>query len=107
MPDPGVLLHRGVYYAFGTTGRDRKDDGRVFTLLRSRNLVEWEALGGALTAPSADARVQYWAPEPAYHDGTFYLYYAMGGVEEERFELRVATSRAPEGPYADTGAGPA
>jgi beta-xylosidase len=103
MPDPGVLLHRGVYYAFGTTGRERKGDGRVFTLLRSRDLVSWEELGGALTPPSPDARYEYWAPEPAFHDGTFYLYYAMGGVEEERFDVRVATSRAPEGPYVDTG----
>jgi beta-xylosidase len=103
MPDPGVLTHRGAYYAFGTTGRDRKGDGRIFTLLRSTDLVSWQELGGALTPPSPDARYEYWAPEPAFHDGTFYLYYAMGGVEEERFEVRVATSARPEGPYADTG----
>jgi len=103
MPDPGVLLHQGVYYAFGTTGRERKGDGRIFTLLRSTNLVEWQELGGALTPPDPDERYEYWAPEPAFHDGTFYLYYAMGGVEEEKFALRVATSAAPEGPYADTG----
>ena len=103
MPDPGVLLHRGVYYAFGTTGRERKGDGRIFTLLRSTDLVDWRELGGALTPPSADTRYEYWAPEPAFHDGTFYLYYAMGGVEEERFALRVATAPAPEGPYVDTG----
>jgi beta-xylosidase len=103
MPDPGVLEQRGVYYAFGTTGRDRKSDGRIFTVLRSTDLVDWEELGGALTPPSPDARYEYWAPEAAFHDGTFYLYYAMGGVEEEKFELRVATSAAPEGPYADTG----
>src|SRR3712207_6756009 len=103
MPDPGVLRHQGVYYAFGTTGRERKGDGRIFTLLRSTNLVAWEELGGALTPPDPDTRYEYWAPEPAYHEGTFYLYYAMGGVEEEKFALRVATSTRPEGPYADTG----
>lgn len=104
MPDPGVLQHAGVYYAFGTTGRERKRDGRIFTLLRSTDLVRWEELGGALTPPDADARYEYWAPEPAYHDGRFYLYYAMGGVEEEKFALRVATSDRPDGPYTDTGA---
>ena len=41
MPDPGVILHEGVYYAFGTTGKDRKADGRIFTLLRSTDLVNW------------------------------------------------------------------
>ena len=103
MPDPGVMLHQGVYYAFGTTGRERKADGRIFTVLRSRDLVQWEELGGALTPPDADARYEYWAPEAAFHDGTFYLYYSMGGVEEEKFALRVATSATPEGPYTDTG----
>ena len=103
MPDPGVLRHEGVYYAFGTTGRERKADGRVFTLLRSPDLVAWEELGGAVVPPSDDARYEYWAPEPAHHEGTFYLYYAMGGVEEEKFALRVATSLRPEGPYVDTG----
>ncbi len=104
MPDPFVLRHRGVYYAFGTTGGERKRDGRVYTVLRSTNLVDWQELGGALVAPSADTAYQYWAPEVAYHGGTFYLYYSMGGKEEEKFELRVATSRRPEGPYKDAGA---
>ncbi len=103
MPDPGVLRHDGVYYAFGTTGAERTPDGRVFTVLRSPDLVTWEPLGGALLPPSADARYEYWAPEAAAHDGRFYLYYAMGGVEELHFELRVATSERPEGPYTDTG----
>ena len=103
MPDPGVMRHDGAYWAFGTTGRERKADGRIFTVLRSTNLVDWQEAGGALVPPSDDARFEYWAPEPAFHDGTFYLYYAMGGVEEEKFALRVATSRSPGGPYTDTG----
>jgi arabinan endo-1,5-alpha-L-arabinosidase len=103
MPDPFVLRHRGVYYAFGTTGGERKGDGRIFTLLRSDDLVNWRELGGALLEPTADRDYQFWAPEVAYEAGTFYLYYAMGGKEEEKFELRVATSRRPEGPYKDSG----
>ena len=103
MPDPFVLRHRGVYYAFGTTGAERKRDGRIFTLLRSTDLVDWRELGGALVPPSPDPAYQYWAPEVAHHGGTFYLYYSMGGKEEEKFELRVATSRRPEGPYRDNG----
>jgi beta-xylosidase len=103
MPDPFVLRHRGVYYAFGTTGGERKADGRIFTLLQSNDLVNWRELGGALTEPTPDRAYQYWAPEVAYEGGTFYLYYSMGGKEEEKFELRVATSRRPEGPYKDAG----
>ena len=102
MPDPFVLRHKGVYYAFGTTGVERKADGRIFTLLRSTNLVDWQELGGALTPPTLDRAFQYWAPEVAYHQGTFFLYYSMGGKEEEKFELRVATSDQPQGPYKDS-----
>jgi arabinan endo-1,5-alpha-L-arabinosidase len=54
IPDPFVLRHRGVYYAFGTTGGERKADGRIFTVLRSTNLVDWREAGGALTPPTPD-----------------------------------------------------
>ena len=103
MPDPGVMRHQGAYYAFGTTGGERKADGRIFTLLRSRDLVTWEELGGALTPPSADAEAQYWAPEAAAEGGRFYLYYAAGHPGEERMALRAAVADRPEGPYTDTG----
>lgn len=102
MPDPSVILYKGVYYAFGTTGTDRVD-GRIFTLLRSTNLVNWEKLGGALTPPSPNPDYQYWAPEITFNDGKFYLYYAQGLFHPYRFENRVAVSTNPEGPYTDTG----
>lgn len=103
MPDPTVLRHDGAYYAFGTTGRERKSDGRIFTVLRSTNLVDWTELGGALVPPSPDGRYEYWAPEAAESGGKFYLYYSMGGVEPESFKLRVGVSDKPEGPYVDAG----
>ncbi|HSA11241.1 MAG TPA: glycoside hydrolase family 43 protein [Candidatus Paceibacterota bacterium] len=103
MPDPSVIRYKGVYYAFGTTGNGRTPDDRIFTALRSRNLVDWEKLGGALIPPSPNRRAQYWAPEVTFDRGTFYMYYSMGGIETEKFEIRVASSRQPEGPYVDTG----
>lgn len=103
MPDPSVMRFQDFYYAFGTTGNARTADGRIFTMLRSTNLVDWQDLGGAMVPPSTDAAVQYWAPEITFNDGTYYLYYAMGGLEPEKFELRVATSSRPEGPYRDRG----
>ena len=101
MPDPSVIRSKDWYYAYGTTGGARTEDGRIFTTLRSRDLVSWERLGGALIPPSENRRVQYWAPEVTEHNGVFYLYYSMGGVEDEKFELRVATSPKPEGPFTD------
>lgn len=103
MPDPSVIRYQGTYYAFGTTGSERLPDGRIFTFLRSTNLVDWEKLGGALVPPSPNVHVQYWAPEITVNDDKFHLYYAMGGLEPEKFALRVATSSRPEGPFVDNG----
>lgn len=102
-PDPSVIRHGDAWYAFGTTGGETRRDGRHFTVLRSRDFVTWEDLGGALVPPVSGAGVQYWAPEVAEHAGKFYLYYAVGTPGEERMGLRVAVSRTPEGPYEDTG----
>jgi beta-xylosidase len=103
LPDPSVIRHGAMYYAFGTTGEDVKRDGRVFTVIRSPDLVTWEEVGGALTPPVRGRGVNYWAPEVAEHAGRFYLYYSVGTPGEERMALRVATSARPEGPYTDTG----
>jgi beta-xylosidase len=103
MPDPSVIRYQGFYYAFGTTGGARTPHGRIFTALRSRDLVDWETPGGALVPPSTNRRVQYWAPEVTHNGDTFYLYYSMGGIEPEKFEIRIATSPRPKGPYVDIG----
>jgi beta-xylosidase len=103
MPDPSVKKFGDYYYAFGTTGDQRLPDGRIFTELRSKDLVHWEPLGGALIPPSGDTRYQYWAPEIAENKGKYYLYYAMGGLEPEHFVLRVAVSDKPQGPFTDSG----
>lgn len=103
MPDPGVLRFGGRYYAFGTTGNRRLGDGQIFRLLISDDLVNWQDAGGALQPPFDNTDIQYWAPEVVHHQGTFYLYYSAGTLPDLRFEIRVATSQRPEGPYRDTG----
>jgi arabinan endo-1,5-alpha-L-arabinosidase len=103
MPDPSVKRFGDYYYAFGTTGNARLPDGRIFRRLRSRDLVHWEPLGGALTPPFPNRNYQYWAPEVTENGGRYYLYYAMGDGVPEHFVIRVGTSDKPEGPYADSG----
>jgi beta-xylosidase len=103
MPDPSVKKFGNYYYAFGTTGAERLPDGRIFTMLCSRDLVHWQQLGGALVPPSQSTNYQYWAPEITENQGRYYLYYAMGGVEPEHFVIRVGVSHKPEGPYQDSG----
>ncbi len=100
--DPFVLRHEGVYYAYGTG--PRADDGRVFPVLRSPDLVHWEAQGGALEPLSETARRDYWAPEVAARGGRFYLYYSVGGgADDSGHRLRVAVADHPAGPFRDSG----
>lgn len=103
LADPFLVRWQGSYYAYGTGAADR--EGKRFPLLRSPDLTTWEYLGGALAplphlAPNAD----YWAPEVAERDGTFYLYYSASPAEDvTRHRLRVATASHPAGPFHDTG----
>jgi GH43 family beta-xylosidase len=98
MADPFVLKHDGHYYAYGTAPAG--PGGKVFPVLGSRNLIDWESLGHALVAPGGH---DFWAPEVAYHDGTFYMYYSAQGIDGRDHQLRVATAPTPEGPFVDAG----
>ncbi len=95
LADPFVLKHNGIYYCYGTPPAGSVP---VFT---STDLVEWEPAGSALAA-SGEGKI-HWAPEVAYDNGTFYLYYSVGGSEGEGHQLRVATASDPGGPFADLG----
>ena len=97
--DPFVWRYKGVYYAVGT---GRTSGPRRFPLLRSKDLLNWESLGHALIPVSPELGNDYWAPEVAYDDGTFYLYYSVGHGDKGH-HLRVAASDRPEGPYQDCG----
>jgi GH43 family beta-xylosidase len=96
-PDPFVLKFRGEYFAYCT---DFWRDGRVFGVLRSRDLVNWTEVGGAMQKLDNDSPF-YWAPEVTYANGKFYLYYSVGN--EALMELRVAVSDRPEGGFVDSG----
>ena len=96
-PDPFVLKFRDTYYAYCT---DFAEDGNVFGILRSRDLVNWERIGGAMR-PLDPSPPFYWAPEVNYDNGKFYLYYAAG--PETVMEIRVAVSDRPDGGFIDSG----
>lgn len=99
--DPFVWRHNGCYYAVATSPAGA--DGRQFALLRSRDLKDWESLGWALEPVAEEFGNAYWAPEVAYHNGAFYLYYSVGHGHKAH-HIRVAVSDRPEGPYVDNGA---
>jgi beta-xylosidase len=105
--DPFVWRHGAEYWAVGTGagGETQASDGApsVFTVLRSPDFVTWQPAGKALVRPASELGDTFWAPEVAFHEGLFYLYYSVGRGDRHH-QLRVATSEAPGGPYRDVGA---
>lgn len=96
-PDPFVLKYCGEYWAY-CTGFQR--DGRIFGILHSHDLVNWQEVGSALD-PLPGNHTCYWAPEVSYDNGRFFLYYSVG--DETMMHIRVATAIHPAGPFVDSG----
>lgn len=106
--DPFVLRWGDGYHAYGTgEGLARGRDGapRAFTVLRSRDLREWEPLGGALVLPRGTETHAFWAPEVAEKNGRFFLYYSHAPQgRDERHRVHVAVGEDPAGPFTEAGA---
>jgi beta-xylosidase len=106
LADPFAFRVGDSYYAVGTGGPENhglQPDGRMFPLLRSRDLTEWEYLGGALAPLNDPEKPAYWAPEIAEKDGRYYMYYSAGGLEGEGQQLRVAVTGDLDEAFLDTG----
>jgi len=114
--DPFVWKHDGKYFAVGTgplgTIKDIREsdltssriDGedRAIPVLTSDDFVNWRSLGGALRVHEMFREKAFWAPEVAFHNGFFYMYYSTA-TEGLLHQIRVAKSSRPEGPYDDLG----
>lgn len=122
LADPFCLRVEGddgpTFYAYGTgssPGDAVEGDGRMFPVIRSRDLANWEYLGGALEILPQFAGGSYWAPEVAQRDGQFWMFYSAcpqrsrgessgsDGTGDETHRLRVAVADAPGGPFRDCG----
>lgn len=92
LADPFVLKFNGSYYAYGTPASG------AIPVLASPDLVNWTHAGVAVAAPPSPNQ-RHWAPEVAYENGRFFIYYSTGGPEGEGHQLRVAVATAPTGPF--------
>jgi beta-xylosidase len=101
--DPFVWKAGQTYYAVGTGSSSADDRGPShFPMLQSPDLIHWSPCGWALNKLGPEFGDAYWAPEVAYADGIYYLYYSVGHGHKSH-QLRVAISDSPSGPYTDTG----
>jgi arabinan endo-1,5-alpha-L-arabinosidase len=96
--DPFVLSHEGRFYGVGTG----PTESGVLPTLQSDDFANWKPGPGALIPPAGYENGDFWAPEIAFREGRFYLYYSVG-LGHTGHHLRVAVSDRPEGPYRDSG----
>ena len=102
--DPDVIRVGNTYYAYGTDAPEHptvRQSSREVPCLRSKDLVDWEFMGGVLVPPPNLKGLDFWAPEVAEIKGSFHLYYSAGEPEGQGHKLRVAISDSPEGPFLD------
>jgi beta-xylosidase len=102
--DPFVWKCGGVYYAIGTGSLEANGQtvGKIFPVLHSEDFFQWTFASNALIRPDPALGENFWAPEVAFFDDKFYLYYSVGHGDKNH-HLRVAISDSPQGPYRDCG----
>jgi beta-xylosidase len=90
LADPFILLHDGIYYAYGTGG------SQGISVYVSDDLATWKKTPApALAKKDSFGEKQFWAPEVYYkkENKTFYMFYS---AEEH---ICVATAPSPLGPF--------
>lgn len=100
LPDPHVIRHGEMYYAYGTNA-----PGDGYRVLTSKNLIDWKN-EGYVFKKTADSwgREHFWATCVIEKGGRFYLFYSsVGPVAGGRNSHRicVAVADAPTGPFKD------
>jgi len=97
--DP-VIIKQGEYYYLFTTSHG-------ISVKRSRDLITWEYMGAVFRPAPEWASEQIplfdgniWAPDIAYVDGKYYLYYSISsfGKNRSRIGLAVNTTLDPKDP---------
>ena len=98
------------WYAYCTTdplnGQDRTAGALNFHLipiLRSLDLVNWTYVGDAFAQRPSWVTGGPWAPDIAFFNGLYHLYYAAPDTTMGGSAIGVATSASPTGPFVDQG----
>lgn len=87
LADPFILLHEGVYYAYGTNHPDG------IAVYESSDMIHWRSRGLALRKEDTWATHYFWAPEVYKVGDRFLMYFS---AEEH---ISAAFSESPLGPF--------
>jgi arabinan endo-1,5-alpha-L-arabinosidase len=93
--DPAIVRHTdGTFYAYATGTN----------IIKSSDLVNWEAVGTALSRPAwAESGQNLWAPDVAYINGQYVMYYSLSKWDDLNPAIGIATASHPAGPWTDKG----
>jgi len=107
MHDPVMIRQNGTTYIFAT--------GKGIAVWSSTDLARWRREAPVFAEPPAwtvaavpTFRGFFWAPDISFHDGQYYLYYAVSAFGKNTSAIGVATnvtldSRAPDFKWVDHG----
>jgi beta-xylosidase len=108
--DPSAHVFNGKIYIYPSHDIDAKDvkeddDGGHFAM-RDYHVLSMDKVGGPVKDNGVALDIkdipwagrQLWAPDAAYKNGTYYLYFPVKD-KQDVFRLGVATSKSPFGPF--------
>ena len=107
--DPSAHVFNGKIYIYPShdieSGVTENDNGNHFDM-RDYHILSMDSIGGKVTDNGvaldkndiAWAGRQLWAPDAAYKNGTYFLYFPLKD-KQDIFRIGVATSKKPTGPF--------
>ncbi len=107
--DPSAHVFNGKIYVYPShdidAGIPDNDNGDQYAM-RDYRVLSMDSVGGKVTVHDVALDIkdvqwagrQMWAPDAAYHNGTYYLYFPVKD-KQDIFHLGVATSSSPTGPF--------
>jgi hypothetical protein len=107
--DPSAHVFNGRIYIYPShdtaTGTPENDNGDHFNMM-DYHILSMDSVGGKVTDHGVALHIkdipwagrQLWAPDAAFANGTYYLYFPVKD-KKDIFHIGVATSKTPEGPF--------
>lgn len=107
--DPSAHVFNGKIYIYPShdieSNVKEDDEGGHFDM-KDYHILSMDAIGGKVTDHGVALDIknipwagrQLWAPDAAYKNGTYYLYFPVKD-KQDVFRMGVATSKSPTGPF--------
>lgn len=107
--DPSAHLFEGKIYIYPShdveSGTPENDNGDHFNM-RDYHVLSMDSIGGVVTDHGVALDIsdipwagrQLWAPDVAFKNGTYYLYFPVKD-KQDIFRIGVATAKTPSGPF--------